>query len=372
MKICYIADSDIIITIRYVRYFVEQGHEVYLIPAKIHAFDVEMEGSELEGINIINLGFNWRDTNVIKLMFSLRKILKAISPELIHIMNFTKVGMAAAFVSGEIPVVFTPWGADLIRPRRTLSRSNFMLRIFMSKISIQLAGSCIMHLNAVKYGLRPEYCRLIDLGIDTEKFKAGIDTYRLKRKLNIPEGKKIVLVPRQWSIKQNTELILRAIPLVLKEYPNTVFIFKNVVGSLGPLLERVKKELYLTTEVHLIDRDSTPVESYKELPLYYNLAAITVSIPTWDAGAPYTVSEAMACGSIPIVSPANNVWVKNRKNGLIIIPESIEAIANGIIEILNNPEWVQGASSFNQQIIDWGLNFNVTMAEISNIYSEIV
>jgi len=98
MKICYIADSDIIITIRYVRYFVEQGHEVYLIPAKIHAFDVEMEGSELEGINIINLGFNWRDTNVIKLMFSLRKILKAISPELIHIMNFTKVGMAAAFV----------------------------------------------------------------------------------------------------------------------------------------------------------------------------------------------------------------------------------------------------------------------------------
>ena len=57
---------------------------------------------------------------------------------------------------------------------------------------------------------------------------------------------------------------------------------------------------------------------------------------------------------------------------MIIIPESIEAFANGIIEILNNPEWVQGASSFNQQIIDWGLNFNVTMAEISNIYSEIV
>ena len=73
MKICYIADSDIIITIRYLKYFVKQGHEVYLIPAKVHTFNVEMKGGELDGVNIVNLNLDWRNTNWLKLIFTLKR-----------------------------------------------------------------------------------------------------------------------------------------------------------------------------------------------------------------------------------------------------------------------------------------------------------
>jgi L-malate glycosyltransferase len=370
MKICYIADSDVITTIRYLRYFVEQGHEVYLIPTKLHHFDVDLEGSELDGINIINIYD--KGASMIKLMVSLRKVFKSLSPDLIHIHSITRPGFAAAFVSMKIPVVLTPWGRDLLVSPLISQRARLKLRIFLPRISGLISGSSIMHVYSVKYGLNPERSYLINMGIDTQKFRTGLDTRCLRNKLNIPTNKKIVLVPRQWEEKQNTELILRSVPLVLKDHPNTVFIFKNIFGNLGPLLNVIKKELGLTNEVFLIDRDSTPVESYKELPLYYNLANIIVSIPNWDTGNPATVMEAMACGCFPIVSPANKKWITNRKNGLVIIPDSIESIANGIIEVLSVPKWMDGALTTNQKIIDWGGNFHTNMAEISNIYSTII
>jgi glycosyltransferase involved in cell wall biosynthesis len=372
MKICYIADSDIIITIRYLKYFVKQGHEVYLIPAKVHTFNVEMKGGELDGVNIVNLNLDWRNTNWLKLIFTLKRKLKLISPDLVHIMNISRIGIAASFANRTIPIILTPWGADLLIPEKRTYISKLKMRMFLSRISLQLAGSTLMHLKAVELGLNPKKCHLIDLGIDTKKFKPGLDSSVIRNKLKIPLNKNIVLVPRQWSVKQNTELILRSVPLILDACPNTVFIFKNVVGSLGPLLHKVREELNLNDDVFLIDRDKTPLESYNELPLYYNLADITVSIPTYDAGAPYTVSESMACGSVPMVSPANKVWVKNRKNGLVIIPENKESISAGIIELLKKPEWVKKASFLNHHIIDWGLNFDFVMSEISEIYSQII
>lgn len=372
MKICYIADSDIIITIRYLKYFVKQGHEVYLIPAKVHTFNVEMKGGELDGVNIVNLNLDWRNTNWLKLIFTLKRKLKLISPDLVHIMNISRIGIAASFANRTIPIILTPWGADLLIPENRTYISKLKMRMFLSRISLQLAGSTLMHLKAVELGLNPKKCHLIDLGIDTKKFKPGLDSSVIRNKLKIPLNKNIVLVPRQWSVKQNTELILRSVPLILDACPNTVFIFKNVVGSLGPLLHKVREELNLNDDVFLIDRDKTPLESYNELPLYYNLADITVSIPTYDAGAPYTVSESMACGSVPMVSPANKVWVKNRKNGLVIIPENKESISAGIIELLKKPEWVKKASFLNHHIIDWGLNFDFVMSEISEIYSQII
>ena len=372
MKICYIADPDIIITIRYLNYFVKQGHEVYLIPAKVHTFNVEMKGGELDGVNIVNLNFDWRNANWIKLIFTLKRKLKHISPDLVHIMNISRIGIAASFANKTIPIILTPWGADLLIPEKRTYISKLKIRMFLSKISLQLAGSTVMHLKAVELGLDPKKCHLIDLGIDTKKFKPGLDSSVIRNKLRIPLNKNIVLVPRQWSVKQNTELILRSVPLILDACPDTVFIFKNVVGSLGPLLYKVREELNLNDDVFLIDRDKTPLESYNELPLYYNLADITVSIPTYDAGAPYTVSESMACGSVPMVSPANKVWVKNRKNGLVIIPENKESISAGIIELLKKPEWVKKASFLNHHIIDWGLNFDFVMSEISEIYSQII
>jgi glycosyltransferase involved in cell wall biosynthesis len=372
MKICYVADPDIIISIRYMRYFANRGHEVSLIPSKLHSYDLEMEGDELDGISVYSDDRIRNHSKTRKLIKPIKQALNAIKPDIIHLLCFTPVAKIVALNSGSIPTALMPWGADLLKESSGSRRTGLLTRLALRHVCAVIAPSSIMLQYAVKYGVDPDLCHLITTGTDLSMFHPGVDSTRLREKLGIPQSSKVILAPRQWSEKQNTELILRAIPKVLQSFPETYFVFKNVVGSLGPKMRVIVKELSLSERVILIDRDETPLVSYANLPQYYCMAEAVLSIPTWDTGGPSTLMETMSCGSVPIVSKANGQWVRNRMTGLILDQITIESIATSIITVLSEPKWLSGAGTLNHSIIKWGADRKVGMQKIETVYEEIL
>jgi glycosyltransferase involved in cell wall biosynthesis len=368
MKILFIADPNVITTIRFMNYFIDNSCEVFIIPVLLNIDKNKTNYSNK--VNFVHVSQN--NNSFIKLIINLKKVIAKISPDIIHIHCITQIGMAAAFCFNSIPIFVTPWGRDLLVSPFSSFKYRVKLRLFFKNIDGLISGTPLLHLHAVMFGLNPSKCFLINMGIDTTKFNVKVDASLLKERFNIDKNTNVVLVPRQWEKKQNTDIILRSVPAVLEKFPNTIFIFKNRFGSMGLILTRIVKELGLGEEVFLIDNDLSAEASYRELPMFYSLSNVTVSVPSWDAGSPSTVMEALACGSIPIVSHANCIWVRNKKNGLVLDQINKESISSGIIEILKRPDWIQGVSEYNYKLMDWGVNFENNMNEIMNIYKDLI
>ena len=76
---------------------------------------------------------------------------------------------------------------------------------------------------------------LIPVGTDPHLFRPDVDPSALRAQLEIPEGSFVILSPRQITPHYNQETIVNAIPKVLKELPNAVFILKDTyTDRIGP------------------------------------------------------------------------------------------------------------------------------------------
>jgi glycosyltransferase involved in cell wall biosynthesis len=75
------------------------------------------------------------------------------------------------------------------------------------------------------------------------------------------------------------------------------------------------------------------------LPLYYAAADI-VAVPSIADNLPYTIMEAMACGTPVIASDVGGIpeMVHHGKNGLLVPPKNAEALGNAITQLLSNPD----------------------------------
>ncbi|HII94946.1 MAG TPA: glycosyltransferase family 4 protein [Candidatus Methanofastidiosum sp.] len=126
----------------------------------------------------------------------------------------------------------------------------------------------------------------------------------------------------------------KAIPLILKERNDLEFL----IGGNGPLFDEIKHELKTNGSYDKVE--FTGWISHDELPDYLNELKLIV-LPTYsEGGIPAIIQEAMACGTIILVTPVAGVIekIKDGENGFILMDNSPEGIAKKVIQILDHPE----------------------------------
>jgi len=108
---------------------------------------------------------------------------------------------------------------------------------------------------------------------------------------------------------------------------------------------------------------------FEELPLYYNLADIFVSVPSSDS-VPVTLQEAMACGVPPIVSdlPAVKEFVQDGVNGYVIPIRDADTLAKAIIETLESKNMSKKFINHNLELVKGKSNFYKNMEEMLTVY----
>lgn len=381
LTLCYVADATNIHVQRWLGYFVNRGHRVFCLSDKPGCID---------GVTVIELPNrdtlvqngrkDVRKTAVIKARAKkIRQFVKEIKPDIVHAIFLYQRGWSAV-LSNFHPLIVTLLGSDVYLPPRNyrhpmqLWRDHLMNAFAIKQCDMVTAVSDDLSRAAERmaFGLCP--VELIPIGTDTAMFKPGLETAELRHRLNLDEDHFVVLSPRQMTPHYNQQTIIDAIPRVLEEVPNAVFIMKDTFCN-TPERQAYVQGLKEQAEALGVNHAVRWVEEVplSELPLYYDLADVVVSVPSTD-GMPVTIFEAMACQKPIIVGdlPSYNEVIIHGQTGLRVPIRNAQVLGRAIIKMHKNPALAQRMVEESQVILHQYGIFNEQMMRMERYYQGLL
>lgn len=320
---------------------VKQGHQVTVIARNETEYCTKHVAENVEGINVLWLSnyeqegtpANSKIVNspkywmpVIKAWYTGIKLALQQDFDVVHAHSVVPIAMIGAVVAllKRKPLVVTVHESQFLYgmenkyyrfiARHTLRRAKDIIAV--SK-ELYMSASVITSRNDVKY---------IPNGVDVCKFTPHFVPITQRK---FPMNRKIVLCARRLDAEKNgVKYLLKAIPLVLKEYAQVLFVF---VGN-GLSQVQINRQLRNCKE-HIKLVGSVP---NKDMPAYYNEAHIVV-LPSLYEATSIAGLEAMACGKILVGTNVGGIpeLIAENDTGFLCEPKNPKSLATALIKALN-------------------------------------
>jgi len=383
LRLCFVANSSNIHVKRWLSFFVARGHHVYCLSDHPEAIDGVMV---LALPNRDTLLVSGKKANKPAVIQARRKAIQTyladIQPDILHAHYLYLRGWSAAMVDYH-PLVITLLGNDIYllpqyyRNRFHLWRDSLLNRMSMVQANLVTAVSPELATEAIKVVHQSVPVKVIPIGANFETFHPIADTKRLnqlRQMLNISLSQFVVFSPRVMTPLYNIDVIIAAIPEVLKTLPNAVFILKDTVPDNDERRAYVKalrdqvEALGVSDVVRWVGK--TP---YEELPLYYAVADCVVSIPEND-GMPVTLFEAMACQTAVIAGdlPAYQDVIIHEKSGLRVPLKNPAALAQAIIRLAQDAALRTFCVENAFQIVQVQGNYHALLSQMEALYYDLL
>jgi len=296
-----------------------------------------------------------------------RHLLRHDAFDLLHAHYISACGWIGA-MTGFQPLVLTAWGSDInVDPGRS-PFYRFFTRQALRQADLITANSNDLKKKITEFGIDAAKIHVIQGGLELEKFPFQRGNEALRRQLGL-QDEKVVLSTRMLGRVYNLDIIVRAIPLVKKTVPQVKFVFLyRGTAAQEQELKRLIQELGVADSVLLLGA----VENHR-IAEYYHLADIFVSV-TSSEGMPGSLTEAMACGAVPVVSdlPVFRDWITPEQNGMIVPVRDEIATAQAIIHLLNNPALCQEIAQRNRQVVSERADHRIWMKQVENMYFDLI
>ena len=369
LTICFLGSAESIHTLKWAQYFADKKHNVHLI-----SYEPLLKGYNPGDIKLYFLKKKiptqiWPLNTLLNLPLTLLRVktlIKKIKPDIINAHYVTSYGTLAALL-GFHPLIITAWGSDILVTPKKFPPCKWSVKYALKKADLITCDAEHMKKAMTKFGVPASKIRIINFGIDTQRFSPGPKNKELKERLGISE-KKIIISLRSLYPIYDIETIIKAAPFVLKEYPKTIFIIAGE-GFQENELKNLAKELNVSGSIKFVG--FIPNE---ELPDYLRTADVYVSTSLSDAGIAASTAEAMTCG-LPVVitdTGENRKWVKNGENGFLIPVKNPEILAEKIIYLLKNENIAKELGRKNRKIIEERNDYCKEMAKMEEIYYSLL
>ncbi|MDD2835006.1 MAG: glycosyltransferase family 4 protein [Methanothrix sp.] len=185
------------------------------------------------------------------------------------------------------------------------------------------------------YSLPEEKIRIIPNGIIMGKMRKGLDAGRVKEKYGIHPMAPLVLFCGRMSIQKGPDLLVEAVPYILRNRSDARFIFMGE-GGMRPDCERRARELGVADACRFLGY--TPSSEKEELVNACDLMCVpsrnepfgVVVLEAWDACKPVVATEAVSIinnfedGLLAYIQPESIAWCINR---LLANPEEMTKLA---------------------------------------------
>jgi glycosyltransferase involved in cell wall biosynthesis len=290
------------------------------------------------GANIQALGIPVFSLNIkpgqlsIKALFSLRKLMHRISPDLVQtwLYHADLMGVLAGRMIGA-PVIWNIRASnmDMSFYRRL---SSFVLRA-----CVQLSGwprAVIVNSQAgqdfhARIGYHPRRWVLIPNGIDTGQFSPDPSARSLLRKeLGLALNEPLIGLIARFDPMKDHSNFLQAARLLSSRIPDVHFLLAgNGVDSTNQTFRYYLEQTELRGRLHLLGQR-------EDISTVTAALDIACSSSSFGEGFSNTIAEAMSCGIPCVVTDVGDSSYLVDKTGLVVPPRDPQALANGWEQIL--------------------------------------
>jgi len=365
VRICYLANASSVHTRRWVRYFVERGHEAHVI---------SFENARIEGttVHVLKLPVLVKNATFALKMASIHRIkalIKKIEPDILHAHYVTNYGLFGALCNFN-PFVITAWGSDVLNVPE--ARFISMIKVQIAKYALRKADLITCNGESMRkeingLGVSLQNIRVIYWGTDVQKFKPRHKNKEIKSKLGILNSPTIISL-RNLEPVYNVESLVTATPLVIKYVPEAKFVIAGE-GSQKARLERLVRSLNVSDSVRFVGWIS-----HDKLPQYLASSDIYVSTSLSDGGLSSSTKEAMAC-ELPVVVTdlmVNRQWIQDGTNGFIVPIKDPKSLADKIITLLKDEDLRIKFGKNGRNMVKNKLNFYKEMEKVESIYEGLM
>ena len=299
----------------------------------------------------------------LKMIWSLKEVKKIVyefKPDIIHAIQVTRQGFLASLIDYH-PYIVTAIGSDVfVEPKKSRIEKWIVQRCFKKA---DLATSMAEHMT---------YYIKANFEIDEKKlitFPWGGDTkiFNLENR-NIDENEPLIICTRRMDNNlYNQELIINAIPEILKGVPNAKFIFIGD-GYLRKKYERMCEDLKVKNSVRFLGWQ-TP----ERIADWLKKSMIFISVARSD-GNNISLNEAMACGCFPVCSniPACSQWYKDGESGYLVDTDDANMLADRIIKAIKNKELREKSIEINVKTVEEKGDWHKQAEKMLGIYEKLI
>ncbi|ROR29634.1 glycosyltransferase family 4 protein [Inmirania thermothiophila] len=224
----------------------------------------------------------------------------------------------------------TTWGRI---PRRRRA-----MRFVYRRATHVIANSDFTRERLLELGVPAARIRVIHPGVDTARFRRGPADARLRARLGLAEGTRLILSVGRLSRRKGFDRVIEALPALLARGLDVHYAVIGI-GEDEAHLRALAEGCGVARRVHLLGH--VPPD---ELPAWYRTADV-FAMPNRPVGADaegfgMVYIEAAACGTPAVAGRhgGTGAAVLDGETGLRVDGESVEAVAEGLARLLAEPE----------------------------------
>ena len=361
MKLLFLAPANSMHSARWIRWFAEHGHEVTWISA--HPLDITPQpGVTLHVLPRDGATFaRW-----VRWLKTVRAIARAARPDVVHVHSLGTYALLACAIPGNLPMVATPWGSDIILDAKSWWRRRIVWRT-LNRSVLYTCDAQHMRPRLAEFGVDPSRVRIINFGVETDRFVA----IAKNRKRDLDPGGGPVRPIRIISLRlldpiYDIPTLIRA-ARCLKDRGVRTIVDIHADGPERERLEQMVADSALADTVTFHGRYSHDTQ-----PGILGGADVYVSTSTSDAGIAASTAEAMASG-LPVVisdSGENAAWISDGVNGRLFPTGNDEALAAALEDAAANPERRRTWADAGQRTILERNDYQTEMRKMETLYAE--
>ena len=374
LRIAVLGDFDGAHTRRWLRVFVERGHDVHAISyyrarlelpgVTLHVLSGAEAPSSATGVSDGSAASRMKSAlppSLLRLVNVLRyrraglaRELASIAPDVFHAHYAVEHGFYGA-LSGFHPYVVSAWGSDLLVESYT-PLGRLIAHFALHHADLVTANDPAMARRAVTLGASD--VQVVRLGVDALFFEGAPSV-----NLEAPAGPPTMVSDRALEPLYNVDVVLRAFARLRARLPEARLLVAGD-GSERTRLESLAGELGLGDAVRFLGR-LEPAALRDALVS----AHVYVSVPSSDSLALSTM-EAMAVGAFPVVSdlPTQDGWVESERTGLRVPARNVEALSEALERALTDDALRRNAIAPNRAKVEAEGNLERNMLAMERAY----
>lgn len=168
IRICFVSDAGDVHTHRWVKYFVDKGHEVHLISFRLPSEDLENVNFHLlKKFDVKTKIFKYV-INSLYVLRQIKKLIKEIKPDIIHGHGIGGRNIPVA-LTGFHPFVASAWGSDVLIYPKESKIVRYTVPLILRRADIITCDGENTREAMIKMGIESEKIKTIMHGADTKK-----------------------------------------------------------------------------------------------------------------------------------------------------------------------------------------------------------